>query len=215
MRSQMWRQFLDTLGEKAHLYNSVQRLVGSERVWNGFLHSTEGLLTGWQQNDLWVDLGCGTAELLERLPKSIVYLGIDNNQQYIDFAKQKYKHRPNTHFVCSDWNDSHWQQTYCSQPIGVVSLLGLLHHLNDKDAQDVLHLSMDLVKMNGYLITLDGCKEIHASKIERFFYWIDRGNYVRSAAALKNLFPSAPTMSLYNNWLRVPYCYAICKVEKI
>lgn len=210
----MWRQLLDTLGKQASLYNAVQRLVGSERVWNGFICSCEDLLTKWNPNELWLDLGCGTGEVLERLPAHIVYLGIDNNPQYIEFAKQKYQHRPNTSFICADWNDTNWQTTFQTQQIGAVSLLGLLHHLNDRDAQDILALSLELVKEKGTLITLDGCKEIHASNVERFFYWIDRGNYVRSAAALKHLFPITPHIFLYNDWLRVPYCYAICQVVK-
>lgn len=211
----MWRQCLDKLGEQASLYNAVQRLVGSERVWSGFICSCEVLLTQWNPNDLWLDLGCGTAEILSRLPENIVYLGIDNNPQYIAFAKQKYKQRPNTHFICADWNDTQWQTTFPTLSIGAVSLLGLLHHLNDQDAQNILTLSLDLVKENGTLITLDGCNEIHASIMERFFYWIDRGNYVRSAATLKQLFPHTPNISLHSDWLRVPYCYAVCQMVKI
>ena len=210
----MWRQLLDTLGEQASIYNSIQRLVGSEHVWNGFLHSCEGLVDQWNPTDLWLDLGCGTAEFLERLPKNIIYMGVDNNPQYISFAKQKYAHRPNTSFICADWNNTEWQMTFPQHKVGVVSLLGLLHHLNKPDAREILSLSFRLVKENGTILTLDGCKEMHASTLERFFYWIDRGNYMRSAAGLKQLFPVTPVVSLHNNWLRVPYCYAVCRVVK-
>lgn len=210
----MWRQLLDTLGEQAPLYNAVQRIVGSKHVWNGFLHSCANLIEQWNQTDLWLDLGCGTAEVLERLPENIIYLGIDNNPQYIAFAKQKYEQRPNTSFICADWNDPQWQMTLPIHKVGVVSLLGLIHHLNKQDAQEILLLSLQLVKERGTLITLDGCREIHASKVERFFYWIDRGKYIRSAATLKQLFPITPVVSLHSNWLRVPYCYAVCQVVK-
>ena len=210
----MWRRILDTLGEQASLYNAIQRLVGSENVWHGFLDSCTGLLDQWNPNDLWLDLGCGTAEVLERLPEHIVYLGIDNNPQYIAFAKQKYEHRANTSFICSDWNDAQWQTTFPTHKVGTVSLLGLLHHLNQQDAKAILALGLNLLKENGTLITLDGCREIHASNVERFFYWIDRGNHIRSAAALKQLFPLTPDVSLHDTWLRVPYCYAVCQVVK-
>ena len=189
-------------------------LVGSEHVWDGFIHSCEVILDQWNTNDLWLDLGCGTAEVLERLPKNIVYLGVDNNPQYIAFAEQKYKDRPNTSFICADWNDTQWQTTFPNQEVGVVSLLGLLHHLNKEEAQGILTLSLDLVKENGTLITLDGCKEIHASNTERFFYWIDRGKYIRSAAALKQLFPIAPSVSLHNDWLGYPIATLFAKWSK-
>ena len=68
--------------------------------------------------------------------------------------------------------------------VRVVSLLGLLHHLQDEDAQNVLRLSHDIISQDGFIITLDGCQELHAPKLERFFYWIDRGQHIRSSARL-------------------------------
>ena len=151
---------------------------------------------------------------IRRLPASISYMGVDSNPSYIEFAKHKYQQRPNTIFVCADWNDTQWQTLLNEKPVGVVSLLGLLHHLETSAAQKVLQLSLDILKEHGSLITLDGCKESHASKLERFFYWIDRGQHVRSSTKLRQLFPTQPDISLYNSWLRVPYCYAICRVYK-
>ena len=210
----MWRQLLDKFGEKAQVYNGIQQIVGSERVWNGFLDACKLTLENWEPSDVWLDLGCGTAEILDHLPATISYLGVDSNTAYIDFARIKYNDRPGTRFVCADWNDASWQALLNDQVLGIVSLLGLLHHLDSPDAKDVLKLSLHLVKKDGMVMTLDGCKEIHASTLERFFYWIDRGKYIRSATELQNLFPIEPIVSLHNNWLRVPYCYAICTVCK-
>ena len=157
----MWRRLLDTLGEQASLYNAVQRLVGSENVWHGLLDSCTGLLDQWNPNDLWLDLGCGTAEVLERLPEHIVYLGIDNNPQYIAFAKQKYEHRANTSFICSDWNDAQWQTTFPTHKVGTVSLLGLLHHLNQQDAKYTA-LAQNLLKKTAHSLHLmDAGKYTH------------------------------------------------------
>ena len=211
----MWRQLLDKFGEKAQIYNGIQKMVGSERVWNGFLDAFKVTLNSWNPSDIWVDLGCGTAEILDRLPATISYLGVDSNPEYVEFARTKYNKRPDTRFVCADWNDPHWQTLLNDRIIGIVSLLGLLHHLDSPDAKDVLKLSLKLVKQDGMVVTMDGCKEIHASTLERFFYWIDRGKYIRGATDLQNLFPVEPRISLHNNWLRVPYCYAICTVSKV
>ena len=210
----MWRQLLDKFGEKAFVYNGIQRMVGSERVWNGFLDSCTATIENWNPSDIWLDLGCGTAEVLDRLPRNISYIGVDSNIAYIEFAKDKYKDRSDTTFVCSNWNDSHWRTLLNDRVVGIVSLLGLLHHLDTPAARTVLTLSLDMVKQSGMLITLDGCNEIHASKLERFFYWIDRGQYIRSSTELRRLFPTTPDISLHNSWLRVPYCYAICRVDK-
>ena len=65
----MWRQLLDDIGKKASVYNGIQRMVGSERVWNGFIQSCQTTIDQWSPSEVWLDLGCGTAEVLERLPK--------------------------------------------------------------------------------------------------------------------------------------------------
>ena len=209
----MWRHLLDKFGGRANVYNGIQRMVGSERVWNGFIHCCQTTIEDWIPSESWLDLGCGTAEVLDRLPVNIPYIGVDSSPEYIAFAKNKYKERSNTTFVCANWNDTSWHSLLHSEVIRVVSLLGLLHHLNSDEAQNVLQLSFKVVKHHGTIITLDGCKEASASKIERFFYWIDRGQFIRNSDELQRLFPTQPTISLYNNWLRVPYCYAVCQVH--
>ena len=212
----MWRPLLNTLVEKAKIYNGIQQLVGSEQVWSSFMAACEPFIQQWspETNPVWLDLGCGTAEVLERLPKHISYLGVDSNPHYIQFAKHKYQHRTNTTFVCANWDDVDWHAIIEHKTVQVVSLLGLLHHLQDEDAQNVLRLSHDIVSEDGFIITLDGCQELHAPKLERFFYWIDRGQHIRNSARLAKLFPVAPDISLYSDWLRVPYCYAVCRVVK-
>ena len=212
----MWRPLLNTLVEKANIYNGIQQLVGSEQVWTGFMKACETIVKQWSQtpDHLWLDLGCGTAEILERLPKHISYLGIDSNPQYIQFAKHKYQHRTNTTFICASWSEVNWRDIIDTNTIRVVSLLGLLHHLNDEDARKVLRLGHDVLAQDGLIITLDGCKELHASTVERFFYWIDRGQHIRNSARLAKLFPVSPEISLHTNWLRVPYSYAVCRVLK-
>ena len=130
----MWRQLLDEIGEKAQIYNGIQKMVGSERVWNGFLDAFKVTLNSWNPSDIWVDLGCGTAEILDRLPATISYLGVDSNPEYVEFARTKYNKRPDTRFVCADWNDPHWQTLLNDRIIGIVSLLGLLHHLDSPDS---------------------------------------------------------------------------------
>lgn len=210
----MWRQLLHKFGDQATVYNSIQHAVGSERVWNGFIESLHNRLSTWNSTGVWLDLGCGTADILAHLPTNIPYIGVDINPKYIDYAQKTYPHRPNTTFVCASWHDTAWLDKIDGLHISVVSLLGLLHHLNDDEARKLLQLSFTCLSPQGTLISLDGCKEIHASMIERFFYWIDRGQHVRSSASLASLFPIKPQVSLHHKWLHVPYCYGICRIEK-
>jgi len=214
----MLRRTLHHFGQRPYIYNTIQQTVGSERMWQNFItYSTQWLeLTNWTSTDLWLDFGCGTAEVLHQLPKDIYYLGIDSNPKYIEYAHKRYKHRANCTFICADWNSTEWYTHIKDKTIRVITLLGLLHHLSDEDSYKVLELSTDLLKPQGCLITVDGCHEPNASIIEQFFYAIDRGRYVRSAQELRTLFPKdiEPHIDIHTNWLRVPYRYALCHVFK-
>jgi len=214
----MLRRTLHHFGQRPYIYNAIQETVGSEGMWQNFIkHSTQWLdLTNWTSTDIWLDLGCGTAEVLNHLPKDIHYLGIDSNPKYIAYARQEYSNRPHSTFVCADWNSTEWHSHIETKTIRVITLLGLLHHLSDEDSYKVLELGTTLLKSKGCLITVDGCHEPNASLLEQFFYAIDRGRYVRSSLELRELFPKSiePKIDIYTNWLRVPYRYALCHVFK-
>lgn len=210
----MWHRPLQRLVKRASIYNKIQSAVGSQRVWHGFIAHCRPLMETWKPSHLWLDVGCGTAEVLQYLPAHIGYLGIDENPRYIQFARKRYQHRPNTHFQCKDWNAVDWAGIATGQSVQVVSLLGLLHHLPTPEAKSIVERSLCALQQNGTLITLDGCIEQDAGVIERFFYWIDRGDHIRSSQKLSTLFPERPTMHLEKHWLRVPYRYALCTVLK-
>ena len=214
----MLRRTLHFIGQIPYIYNTIQETVGSQGMWRNFIEqSTPRLdLTNWTSTDIWLDLGCGTAEILNHIPNSTLYLGIDSNPKYIEYAKKHFSNRPNCTFICADWNSIEWHSHLKDKNIRVITLLGLLHHLSDEDSHTVLQLSVDLLKPQGCLITIDGCNEPDSSIFEKLFYGIDRGRYVRSSVALRGLFPKdiKPHIDVHTSWLRVPYRYALCHVLK-
>jgi len=208
----MLQQLIYPLVRHAKIYNYIQQSVGSDRVWKGFIKEVAQVIDNWSDDDIWLDLGSGTSEVLEHLPTNIWYYGIDNNPKYIQFAKEKYHKRPNTTFHCGNWNE--FDSTSFPVKTRIISALGLLHHLSDEDAQRLLLLGKQWLAPTGTLITLDGCREINRSRLEEFFYWIDRGQFIRDPDSLCALFPSQPTISIHGDWLRVPYRYALCRWTK-
>ena len=62
-------------------------MVGSEHVWNGFIHTCQTTIDQWSPSEVWLDLGCGTAEVLERLCKYF-YMGVDSNRSYIGLQRK-------------------------------------------------------------------------------------------------------------------------------
>ncbi|HEV8549504.1 MAG TPA: class I SAM-dependent methyltransferase, partial [Polyangiaceae bacterium] len=97
-----------------------------------------------------IDIGCGTGDALKHLARFDSYLGIDTDPRAIAFATERWKSRPNVRFesrLCTAADLRDVAPTH-------VALIGLLHHLSDPEALDVLgmlHESPRLVRA----VTLD------------------------------------------------------------
>ena len=209
----MWRYISNRIVQHAKIYNRIQRTVGSARIWMSLHEELYFEIQQMSQEDIWLDLGCGTAEFLAYLPPDMNYVGVDNNSKYIHHAQKRYAQRPNTTFICGDWHDAA-KQLNVSAPIKIISLLGLLHHLNDAQAKDVLTLSYNLLSDDGLIFSLDGCPCEESSLFERFFYWIDRGDFIRTESSMRSLFPREIDTAIHSNWLLVPYKYVLCRMNK-
>ena len=81
-----------------------------------------------------LDIGCGPAEILESLPK-VEYFGYDINQNYINYAKKKYKNKGN--FFCKRFTKKDIKKL---PKFDHVLLLGILHHLSNKEISKTLAL---------------------------------------------------------------------------
>jgi SAM-dependent methyltransferase len=201
MNSFFWyiRNILANKSRNPKWYNGIQNFFGAHNMWSQFVQK---YLPSEQPYRI-LDLGCGTANILQYLPHNAQYVGVDTHKPYIDSCLQRYSKRGA--FICSDWNIE-----FPMDNVDVVLLLGLLHHLPDADAKNVIALALRHLKPGGKVITLDNCREEERSRFEDFFYKIDRGNFIRSAAQLKALFPHSPSVTIHDEWLRVPYKYAVC-----
>ena len=58
--------------------------------------------------------------------------------------------------------------------------MGILHHLNDDQATDLLRLARTAVKPGGGVVSLDGCYRDGQSSIAKSLLAGDRGEFVRS-----------------------------------
>jgi len=71
-----------------------------------------------------LELGCGEGLMVETLPDSTAYLGVDLNEGYVEYAKQKYSDRPYTTFKVMDLydvleSDMRFDYTICTSLFGV------------------------------------------------------------------------------------------------
>lgn len=82
------------------IYNMVQMVFGGK-------HSREeqAKYLSHKPQDHVMDVGCGTAELLNPYLLDCNYYGYDIGQKYIDKNKETYADYPNIHFFCEDVGD--------------------------------------------------------------------------------------------------------------
>lgn len=178
------------------VYRLFARLVAGERRYMlDYLRPHDG--------DRILDIGCGPAQVLERLPETVQYVGIDISARYIAHARARFGSRGR--FICKPL-----REVAADEPgtFDTALLYGLLHHLDDEEAGQALRLAATLLKPGGRLVTFDGCRVPEQSALARFIIGRDRGRHIREPAQYVRLARSAfatvePTVR--HDLLRIPY----------
>lgn len=185
------------------LYRTFQRMIRSDpsRLPDQILRIQPGQRV--------LDIGCGPADILSRLPAGIEYCGFDMESRYIEAARLRYGHR-GSFFVRAVTPDA-------VDDLGkfdVVISLGVLHHLNDHDADTVIASAAKVLRPAGRLITLDGAYVKGQNPIARLLLKMDRGRHVRTPAAYLEIARrhfSDPKASVFHDLHAIPY--TLCVIE--
>ena len=121
-----------------------------------------------------LDIGCGTAEILDYLPVTVKYTGFDISPQYIKSANRHRSERGS--FICGLVDE---QQLLAMPPFQIVLALGVLHHLDDDEARQLFTLARVALREGGRVVTLDPCYAPDQHWLSRFLVSRDRGCNVR------------------------------------
>jgi len=152
-----------------------------------------------------LDIGCGNADLADLLPDDVTYLGLDNNPRYIESAKQRGINVIEAHV------DELGSLGY--GPFDVAVAIGLLHHLDDATALDLVRDVAKVLSPSGRLITVDPVYHENQSYISRTIMRFDRGKFVRREEGYTGLigegFVSSTVVVRYD---LNPFPYAHCIV---
>ena len=152
-----------------------------------------------------LDIGCGPANILSTLP-NIQYYGFDINPIYINSAKKKYEHK--TKFFCKKFTS---KDTKHLPKFDHILLLGILHHLNDREINALMLNIKKVLKRKGNVITLDNIFINNQNFIAKFLIQMDRGRNVRSKKGylniLKNHFKKIDSKIYHQKF--IPYTYFV------
>jgi SAM-dependent methyltransferase len=195
-------------------YNLFQNLVGAPGARRRWIRECLKPFPGARI----LDIGCGTAELLDLLPLDVDYTGFDMSPAYIEAARRRYGSRGR--FTCgtvealgeygkgqaAGRDDGH------DKGYDIAMAFGVLHHLNDGEARGLFRAARKALKPGGRMVTLDCAFVPDQSRLARFFVARDRGRNVRDpdgyAALAREGFAGVETL-VWRNPLRIPYTHAI------
>ena len=159
-----------------------------------------------KKGDRVLDIGCGICTILDFLP-FVEYSGVDISQRYIKAAIKKYGNRGT--FICGNISDELFKGF---SDYDIVLAIGVVHHLNNCQANQLFEVAKKALKPGGRLITLDGCYVTGQSPFVRYLLSKDRGKYVRTAdeylAIASKTFASIKEHHR-NNLLLIPYNHII------
>src|SRR5690606_18649060 len=99
-----------------------------------------------------LDIGCGPGDIVRFLRPGVEYVGFAESPAYIRTARRRYGRRAEFH--CARVRDTTLDE---QESFDIVLAFGILHHLDDPEAQDLFRLAFKALRPGGRLFTLDGC----------------------------------------------------------
>ncbi len=119
-----------------------------------------------------LDIGCGSGEI-SRFFNNLDYIGIDVNPDYIEFARKIYK----KNFELMNAQKLRFKKRY----FDYVVIIGVLHHIDDKNCSLILNEITRVVKNNGKIIIIEDVNT--QSKIDllgNIIRKLDVGEHIRT-----------------------------------
>jgi|ERR1700733_1301446 SAM-dependent methyltransferase len=152
-----------------------------------------------------LEIGCGPGTIVPYLPKS-EYVGFDASAEYIDQARRRF---PQARFVCERVSEYTLpERSY----FDLVLALGILHHLDDAESQQLFQIAHEALKPGGKLVTLDGVWTNSQSSAAKALLARDRGEFVRTEEGYviiaSKVFDNVKA-TVREKMLRIPYTHII------
>jgi len=193
------------------LYEQYQNLIGArhERRW---LAEKYWRLNGGEKV---VDIGCGPGVALDYLPRDVLYVGFDISEDYIRTAQKKFGKRAT--FIVSTAREFLYKPDSRLNSSDLVLCNGVLHHLEDREAIEVLQLSKEIMSPLGRLVCIEPAFLVHQEHISRWIMSRDRGSHIRTEQEWQELVSSVFhtfTTSIATGLIRIPYSHIIIECQK-
>lgn len=162
-----------------------------------------------------VDAGCGSGALLKHLPKAVDYFGFDISESYICTAQSRFPGRGE--FICGDAARFIDEKEELKGAVDVVLTFGVLHHLDDEAALELLRAAHQLLKRGGRYVSFEPTFLRHQQWLSRWIVSMDRGQNVRHEHQWQRLVSSVFSdyeTSIITGLYRIPFTSIIIEAHK-
>lgn len=194
-------------------------LLAVSTVYRSFQYLTGGVgaratlvqeyIRPWQKCRI-LDVGCGTAAVLEKLP-DVDYVGLDPSERYIAHARRRFGGRGV--FLQREVTANAVKEL---APFDLVLGIAVLHHLSDAQARELFALARSALKEQGRLVTLDPCHVVSQRWVARLALSLDRGKFIRYRkeyeALAQEFFPRVVS-HIRSDLLPIPYAHVILQCQ--
>jgi SAM-dependent methyltransferase len=152
-----------------------------------------------------LDCGCGTAEFAS-LFRPELYLGVDVHPGYVAAARRRH---PRHRFEVADLRT--WPGSEGGFELVLVN--GVLHHLDDAAALELLATARRQLAPGGTLLIIEDVHQDESGPITRLIHGLDHGHHIRDAARWNELvsgvLPIVRAETYASGWC--PYHLMLCR----
>ncbi len=188
------------------VYRFAQRTIGADK----FRDALVGNILSVKAGDRILDIGCGTADILEHLP-NVDYVGFDHSESYVHAAKERFGDRGRfINVAAGDVDLAQFGDRDLAMSVGV------LHHLNDDEAREALQTAKDALGVDGRFVSVDPTVAPGQHPIGKFLAMRDRGQHVRTPDQIEQLVGGVfenVTVTVRHDLLRVPYSHVLVEAR--
>ena len=190
------------------LYNAFQAAVGATALRRRLVQNHVRAKPG----DKIIDIGCGSAPILQWLPE-VEYLGLDINPGYIAVARRTYGSRGT--FIVGNLQTVQADSRF--KAADIVIAIGVLHHLDDEEAEQCIQFAHDVLKAEGRFICHEACWIPNQGTISKYIMSTDRGRNIRTEQQYCEL--AAKAFKRVDTWIdmkpmRIPYVTVVLECQK-
>jgi len=177
----------------------------------------------WLARNVWnirdgqtiVDAGCGLGSLISHLPKAVDYFGFDISEPCIRTAQSTFPDRGE--FICGDAARFIEEKRELEGAVDTVLTHGVLHHLDDEAALELLQIAHRLLTPGGRYISFEPTFLRHQEWFSQWIIRMDRGQNVRHERQWQRLVGSVFTdceTSIITGLYRIPFTFIIIEAKK-